>query len=92
MKRVYKYPVPIDDNFDLELPVGAEVLSAQAQHGFPFLWALVDDEVATEKRQFRLVGTGHPILESGLTFIDTIQLKDGGFIVHLFECVAQAEG
>lgn len=84
---VYKYEVPLTDNFELELPAGAKLLSFQSQSGTPVLWALVDSEALKEKRRFRLAGTGHPIEEDAerLVFIGTAQFHSGSLVFHLFE-------
>lgn len=37
MKCVYKYEIPVQDQFALQLPVGAQVLDVQAQQGTPQL-------------------------------------------------------
>ena len=69
----------------IEMPEGARVLSAQAQEGKPFVWALVDTEKPPRPAAFKLFGTGHDVgsLE-GYAFVDTIQLLGGQFILHLF--------
>ncbi len=84
---VYKYEVPADDNFTLEMPAGAQCLSVQAQYEKPFLWALVDPGARKTKRQFRLAGTGHAIAHdsAALRFIGTAALHGGALIFHLFE-------
>lgn len=86
MNVVYKYQLPLQDNFQLHLPEGARCLSVQVQYGTPCLWALVNPEAPVEKRQFRMAGTGHPIeLVESLSFIDTFQLEGGSLIFHVFE-------
>lgn len=87
MNSVYKYTIPVEDYFSLDLPKGAKILTVQEQHGEPQLWALVNKDKPNEKRNFRLVGTGHPVKESpeSLNYISTFQLADGSFIGHVFE-------
>ena len=88
MLRVYKYSVPVEDYFGLDLPQGSKILTVQVQYGEPQIWALVNAQTqVVETRQFRVAGTGHPIEESEdeLTYIGTFQLSGGGFIGHLFE-------
>lgn len=86
MITIYKYSVPIKDEFELELPQGAKILAFQTQNDDPMIWALVDSEKETGKRKFTIRGTGNPI-ESDMVdddvYIGTIQ-KDG-FVWHLFE-------
>ena len=87
IKRIYKYTIPVEDSFPLELPQGAKILTVQEQHGKPQIWALVDPENPTETREFCVVGTGHPIDEDEVTldYIGTFQLFGGNFVGHLFE-------
>lgn len=86
MKAVYKYEIPIEDEFTLVLPKGARLLCIQAQRDTPCLWALVDTLVVREARHFRLAGTGHPIENpESLSFIDTFQMHGGASVFHVFE-------
>lgn len=86
MQTIWKFDVPTQDIFWLELPIGARVLSAQMQKGKPCLWVLLDPEIPKEGRRFRLSGTGHPIEKAeSLSFIDTFQLDGGSLVFHLFE-------
>lgn len=84
---VYKYEVPLTDEFALDLPMAAQVLSFQSQHEKPCLWALVDPERIPLKRHFRLAGTGHPLKhdERSLRFVGTAQFHGGALVFHLFE-------
>lgn len=84
-KVVYKYGVETTGEFTVNLPLGAEILTVQIQSEIPFMWALVDPDAKQEPRRFRLVGTGHPINNGALTYIDTFQLQGGRLIFHLFE-------
>lgn len=84
MKRIFKYAVPLLDDFSLDMPKDAKVLSLQKQRGSTQLWALVNDDSPVEKRQFRIFGTGQPIdPDEVLNFIDTFQVHD--LVFHLFE-------
>lgn len=62
MLMIFKYPIPIEDHFTLELPKDAKILTVQVQREMPQLWAVVDPEAEKETRHFRLSGTGHPIV------------------------------
>ena len=85
-RTIYKYPVTVYDDFVVELPEGARVLTVDVQHGEPVMWAMVDPTAPTSKRHFRLIGTGHPIEDAAaLTFIGTFQMRDGALVFHLFE-------
>lgn len=89
MLIVYKYPVPPDDAFDLDLPVGARILTFQTQRDDACLWCLVDPKAPTETRRFRLAGTGHAIdiPPERLVYVATVQFHGGALVFHLFEVV-----
>lgn len=90
MRSVYKYTLEEADRMELDLPVGAEILSIQYQHGQPRLWALVDTaETRTETRFLRMAGTGHAIMEGGLKFISTVVTEGGMLVFHFFELVGK---
>jgi hypothetical protein len=90
MKRVFKYVVPgppvIGSSYlaQIDLPIGAEVLSFQCQDGVPCIWALVDDEAEPEPRVFVFAGTGHPLFDLPLDYVGTAQ-NGRGLVWHLFE-------
>jgi len=88
MRTVWKYQIPIKDYFELELPQGAKILTIQVQYGEPQLWALVDPTAQLEFRLFRLSGTGHPITNRNLDYIETVQQLEGQFIWHIFEILS----
>lgn len=89
MKRIFKYGIPVADHFKLELPVDAEVLTFQSQKESFYIWAIVDDPgQKTQKRYFRLAGTGHDLTEDYpkiKKYIGTAQIGGGGLVFHLFE-------
>jgi hypothetical protein len=90
--RIYKYPFPVNNTVVLDMPRGARILSVQAQRETPCIWALVDaNEVALERRRFRIFGTGHPVDSYIGAFLGTFQLAHGDLVFHVFEQGAAAE-
>jgi hypothetical protein len=89
---VWKYEFPMVDEFTMELPEDAQILTVQVQPaaGGVRLWALVNAEHPMRPRHFRLAGTGHPIESEmhELRFIGSFQLDDGALVFHLFEVVS----
>lgn len=88
MRKVFKYKIPCQDNFELELPAGIKFLSFQSQYEDMCIWALVDtNETRKFRYQFRLAGTGHDIddeiAENG-QYIGTCQIMTGALVFHLF--------
>lgn len=90
MKRIYKYPVPLNDDSAIDMPEGAQVLTVQMQHEQVWIWALVDPDAPMVTRRFHIVGTGHPIEHPDtLTYIGTFQVSGGMLASHLFESTGQ---
>lgn len=85
MNTVYKYPIPIEDEFDLELPEGAKILKVELQGQHPNIWALVNSENTNQKRSFRFAGTGHSLPDKNLNYIGSIHPHNGALVFHLFE-------
>jgi hypothetical protein len=87
MVTVYKYPIPIEDEFTLDLPIHSQILKVECQHGRPCMWALVCPTHPTETRRFRLAGTGHPITQDPdrMTHLATFQMAQGALVWHVFE-------
>lgn len=87
--KIFKYDIPIQNYFELQLPKYAIVLSFQVQKSFdmyfPKLWVLVNEEEVCVTRKFYLFGTGQDIPHDHyhLKYVGTIQHE--GFVWHLFE-------
>lgn len=89
MKAVYKYLLPpFESEFEMQLPMGAKLLSVQSQHGRVHLWALVDQNAPLARFTFRLVTTGRVIENNdplhGMDFLGTFQLRGGNHIGHVW--------
>jgi len=87
-KEIWKYILEVENNFVIEMPKGADILSAQVQFGIPCIWALVNPTAEKEKRSFLIVGTGHQIhYDMGVNYkyIGTFLLMQEAFVAHLFE-------
>ena len=88
MLIIYKYPIPIEDHFTLELPEGSKILTVQTQRDMPQLWAMVDSETEKETRYFRLGKTGYSLGDDYLrivNYIGTFQIENETLAFHLFE-------
>lgn len=96
-KVIYKYPIPFEDIFSLDLPEGARILSFGTQYETLQIWVLIDRytlDPETKKRQFALIGTGRrlPDLvspETHFDYIGTTTMAQGDLVWHLFEIVEQ---
>jgi hypothetical protein len=96
MRTIYKYPVQPLAEFEIALPMGAEVLTVQMQNGKPYIWALVDTNLVSHQRTFYLRGTGHRCSDLQVNgvrvagrvpvrYVGTFQMDDGASVFHLFE-------
>lgn len=85
---IYKYQIPVTDEFRLPLPAQAKVLTVQTQYGAPCMWVQLDTHADTIQRVFHVYGTGHPIdPNEALTYLGTFQLSEGRLVFHVFEVV-----
>jgi hypothetical protein len=83
-KVIWKYEILIENDFDVEMPKGAQILKVALQHGKPVMWALVDAAAEKEIRHFFVVGTGYFLNNDG-KHIDTFLMDQDRLVLHLFE-------
>jgi len=83
-KVIFKYPIQIADDFTLDMPGGARILTVQLQNGNPYIWAIVEDTIPLLTYSFRVIGTGNPFSPDYRDrYIGTVQT--GPFVWHIFE-------
>ena len=82
--KIFKWPLQTTDFQEIEMPIGAEILCVQMQHGRPQVWALVDETNVTENRSFITCGTGNPVPENIGEYIGTYQIENGVLVFHVF--------
>ena len=85
MLTIHKFPIDICDNQVVEMPVGAQVLSAELQRGSPCLWALIDTDKELTPRRITIRGTGHCCTPSDGRFINTIMMARESLVWHVFD-------
>jgi hypothetical protein len=85
-KYELKFPPKNGDAVNVDMPIGAEILTAREQGDSICVWALVDPSKAKIPRFFQVFGTGWEI-RSGeeRKFLGTAFL--GGLVFHVFERV-----
>lgn len=65
MLEIYKYPFTIQDEFFVEMPIGAHIVMVDAQDKVgPCIWAIVDPSRSSKRHKFYIVGTGHTIKDN----------------------------
>lgn len=84
MNKIYKYEIPLEDQFEIEVPEDYEILTLQMQNNKPCIWMAVDPKRKLTKLTFKTYGTGDDIeSEKVIRYIGTYQ-KD--FMVwHVFQ-------
>ncbi len=82
-KTIWKFPLEITDRQLVTMPDTFNPLSVQFQGDTLCLWAIVDPESETVARWITIHGTGHPVNDTGLTFIGTAQ-DTHSLVWHIF--------
>lgn len=81
---IWKYQLPMEPDFFIEMPVGGKVLTIQIQDKQPVMWVIVDPDGKTEHRHFWWIGTGDSSFHLTIDkYIGTIQIVP--LVFHLFE-------
>lgn len=87
-ETIWKFTLPLKNEVVLDMPLGARILSVQEQDGEVRLWAIVVPKAATERRHFRIFGTGHPVDHAErLAYLGTVQDAAFRVVWHVFEQV-----
>jgi hypothetical protein len=60
-KIIFKYQMPVLEDFEMALPKGAEILRMEDQGGMFWLWAVVNTGHQNETRKFKAFKTGAKI-------------------------------
>lgn len=86
--KIFKYKLLPGE--PVQMPAGAQVISAHEQTGDICVWALVPNPgTKLEPRNFLVVGTGHeiprPMRDWSHRFVGTVLLEGGTLVFHVFE-------
>ncbi len=84
---IWKFPLPDDDTFTLDIPVKAWVLHVAVQAGIPTMWCMVNPQAKKAQVEFLRLGTGRVIskeLVNECIYLGTFQLLEGYLVWHLF--------
>jgi len=79
---IWKYELSITAMQEIEVPLGARVLSAKMQDQRLCLWAMVDPNEQRIRMPIEIIGTGHKASNCYREFIDTV--IDGDRVWHIF--------
>lgn len=91
MKTIWKFPLHITDELDVEMPGGAELLFVAGQGQILSVWAKVDPESVPKTRHLYIRGTGQPLPEwhengfnaRAVTYVGSAQIDV--FVWHVFD-------
>lgn len=85
-RTIWKFPVSAELGATIDIPVGAQVLTAQLQSGSLVIWALVEADARSVKRAVHVIGTGWTSpFPDNVDYIDYIAtFQDGPFVWHVF--------
>lgn len=83
VKEIWKFPLGDGMQQDIKMPMHAEILTVQVQHGHVCLWAKVTPANVKKLRRIHVVGTGHPVPAGAFGYVGTVQ--QGPFVWHIFE-------
>lgn len=84
-KRIFKYPLVVDDVQTLTMSQGVQFLTVQTQYDVPCLWALVDADAPSKQVEIVIHGTGHPANDTAnMQYIGSFQQYNGTFVSHVF--------
>jgi hypothetical protein len=87
MRKVFKYELLIQDECNVFMPEGSEILHVGNQYEKMCVWALVDASRRDELRYFRIAGTGHALPDVDLKHLGSAQFAGGALVFHVFERV-----
>ncbi len=76
MKKIFKYSLPVQEKYEIDLPKNAQIIRVEDVDGLFFLWAIVDPDAQLEKRFLEFYKTGQEILTdtNNLFFLGTCKL------------------
>lgn len=85
MRAIHKFPLA--PPFIIPMPADAKIIHVGEQDNFPFLWAELDTDGVYVKRNFLVLGTGHPFPKHVTRWehLGTVKLDDGAIMIHVYE-------
>jgi hypothetical protein len=83
MKTIYKYPIRITDNQEIQMPINAKAIHAGLDPlGTPCVWATVRADNKMDTVTVYVVGTGNPIPFMARRHVGSF--NQGPFVWHVF--------
>jgi hypothetical protein len=79
---IYKYNIPIQDEFTIEIPNRSRFLCVQTQNNLPVMWFQCQPTEILLPHKFYIAVTGHETSKDGYGYLGTFQVNE--FVGHLF--------
>jgi hypothetical protein len=87
MRTIWKHVLDLQTNIIvIEMPLGAEILTAREQGSAICIWYQCDPTQPMEKRKFVIVPTGGAAPDQA-PYIGTVLLEGGMYVFHVFELI-----
>lgn len=86
-KVIWKYPIKVEAQQSIEMPIGAEILCVQMQGEQPCLWAKVSPDGWPRAKTIVIHPTGHEFEDYAGRYIGTFQMQGGMYIWHVYEAI-----
>ncbi len=83
-RRVYRLTVPVDDRWHTHDLTGPVLHVATRQPDMVEIWVMHTDDGPATAREFRVYGTGHPIVEP-CRHVGSAFAAGGALVWHLME-------
>lgn len=88
IRKIFKYPVPKEKEFTLNLPDTCYFLKLEKQHLMPQMWFMVDPNAPYSPRKYYLAETGEELPEVICNFpvyLGTFLVDNDNSVFHIFD-------
>lgn len=89
---IWKIALSVADVQDIEVPAGAQLLTAREQHGKLCVWFKCNPDRPMVKRRIAILGTGHAAPDDDARYVGTGFFSDGALVLHVFERIEDVVG
>lgn len=92
--KIYRYELEITDVQQIEMPRYSQILCVKTKNNTPCLWVEVYPNDPLVTNQFRIIGTGNPMVSSkdtSLKYLGTILTHNEGFVWHVYQEIIQEQ-
>ena len=84
MTTILKHTLQRQRINELLVPLGAQIVSVQEQHGALVAWVMAKHDMPLVQLRLHSYHTAE-VIPPGLQYVATVQLHDGHTVIHLFK-------